>query len=71
MILASWPTLALRHRRDGGPQFKSDEFQDFLRGIVVYHSISYLPHAATNGAAENFVETFKNKVDKIIKGGKC
>lgn len=27
-------------------------------------------HPATNGAAENFVETFKNKVDKIVKSRK-
>ncbi|XP_011688264.1 PREDICTED: uncharacterized protein K02A2.6-like [Wasmannia auropunctata] len=55
---------------DGGPQFRSVEFHDFLVKIGVKHTYSPLYHPATNGAAENFVQTFKDKVKKIVQGGK-
>ncbi|XP_018397708.1 PREDICTED: uncharacterized protein K02A2.6-like [Cyphomyrmex costatus] len=55
---------------DGGSQFRSDEFTDFLKQNGVAHSFSPPYHPATNGAAENVVGTFKNKVSKIVKGGK-
>lgn len=54
---------------DGGPQFRADEFLEFLRQNGINHSFSPPYHPATNGAAENFVGTFKNKVTKIVKGG--
>ncbi|XP_068991803.1 uncharacterized protein [Neodiprion pinetum] len=61
--------LPLHMVTDGGPQFRADIFLDFLRGNGVNHSFAPPYHPATNGAAENFVGTFKNKVTKIIKGG--
>jgi len=53
----------------GGPQFRSDDFHKFIEGNEVKHTYSPPYHLATNGAAENFVQTFKDKVEKIIKGG--
>lgn len=55
---------------DGGPQFRSDEFRSFLTRHGVKHSLSPPHHPATNGAAEKFVQTFKDQVKKIVKGGK-
>lgn len=55
---------------DNGRQFTSFEFQSFLERNKVRHSFSPPYHPATNGAAENFVGIFKDKVTKIIKGGK-
>ncbi|XP_036150700.1 uncharacterized protein LOC105828425 [Monomorium pharaonis] len=53
---------------DGGPQFRSDEFRQFLARHGVKQSLSPPYHPATNGAAENLVQTFKDKVKKIVKG---
>lgn len=69
-VLFSRFGLPLHCVTDGGPQFKSVEFQNFLKNNGVKHSFSPPYHPATNGAAENFVQTFKDKVDKIVKGGK-
>ena len=55
---------------DGGPQFRSTEFVEFLEANKIKHTFSPPYHPATNGAAENFIQTFKDKVNKIIKGGK-
>lgn len=55
---------------DNGTQYTCQEFQDFVRCNGIKHSFSAPHHPATNGAAENFVETFKDKVDKIIATGK-
>lgn len=55
---------------DNGPQFRSDELGQFFKSNGVQHSFSPPYHPATNGAAENFVGTFKDKVIKIEKGGK-
>lgn len=54
---------------DNGRQFASAEFGDFLKQTGVKHSFSPPYHPATNGLAENFVGTFKSKVDKIVQGG--
>lgn len=54
---------------DGGPQFRSFEFTEFLKKNEVNHSFSPPYNPDTNGAAENFVQTFKNKVKKLIKEG--
>lgn len=54
---------------DNCPQYKND-FHEFLIRNGVKHTFSP-PHCpATNGAAENFVKTFKTKVDKIVRDGK-
>lgn len=60
--------LPLHVVSDGGPQFRT-EFVNFLRRNSINHSYSPPYHPATNGVAENFVETFKDKVTKIVKGG--
>ncbi|KYM96891.1 Uncharacterized protein K02A2.6 [Cyphomyrmex costatus] len=61
--------LPLHCVTDGGPQFRSSEFHEFLLRNGVKHSFSPPYHPATNGAAENFIQTFKDKVHKIVKGG--
>ncbi|XP_058810033.1 uncharacterized protein K02A2.6-like [Phymastichus coffea] len=61
--------LPLHCVTDGGPQFRSDEFCKFLANNGVKHSFSPPYHPATNGAAENKVQIFKDKVKKIVKGG--
>ena len=53
---------------DNGRQFSSAEFGSFLERNKVRHSFSPPYHTATNGAAENFVGTFKDKVSKIVQG---
>ncbi|XP_011688809.1 PREDICTED: uncharacterized protein K02A2.6-like [Wasmannia auropunctata] len=55
---------------DNGTQYTSNEFRDFVNRNGIKHSFTAPYHPATNGAAENFVETFKDKVDKIVKSGK-
>lgn len=55
---------------DNGRQFASAEFKTFLAKKGVRQSFSPPYHPATNGAAENFVGTFKSKVSKIVQGGK-
>lgn len=55
---------------DNGRQFTSEEFGIFLKQSKVKHSFLPPYHPATNGAAENFVEVFKNKVIKIVEAGK-
>ena len=54
---------------DNGRQFASREFGNFLEFNRVKHTFSPRYHPATNGAAENFVGTLKDKVSKIIQGG--
>lgn len=74
-LVAEFKKLFARHGlplhcvTDGGPQFRSDEFHNFLVNNGVKHTLSPPYHPATNGAAENFVQIFKDKVDKIAKGG--
>ena len=55
---------------DNGSQYTSFEFSEFTKSNEIKHSFLAPHHPATNGAAENFVHTFKDKVTKIIKSGK-
>ena len=55
---------------DNGSLYKSDVLDKFLKVNVIKHSYTPLYNPATNGAAENYVNTFKDKVNKIIKYGK-
>ena len=45
---------------DNGPQFCSEEFENFLKVNGIRHTLSAPYHPATNGEAERFVQTFKN-----------
>ncbi|XP_011705682.1 PREDICTED: uncharacterized protein K02A2.6-like, partial [Wasmannia auropunctata] len=54
---------------DNGTQFTSDEFAAYLKQFRIKHTFSAPFYPATNGAAENFVKTFKDKVKKIMKDG--
>ncbi|XP_043282539.1 uncharacterized protein K02A2.6-like [Venturia canescens] len=55
---------------DNGTQYTSNEFHEYCKSRGIKQSFTAPHHPATNGAAENFVGTFKDKVDKIIKSGK-
>ncbi|XP_011859295.1 PREDICTED: uncharacterized protein K02A2.6-like [Vollenhovia emeryi] len=57
---------------DNGRQYTSNEFQTFLKnnGIKQSYSPPSQQTQTTNGAAENFVKTFKDKVNKCLKSGK-
>ena len=44
---------------DNVPQFTSKEFSEFMAANGVQHVRSAPYHPATNGAAERFVQTFK------------
>ena len=45
---------------DNGPQFISEQFQDFLQGNGIQHIRSTPYHPSTNGLVERFVHTFKH-----------
>ncbi|KAK2578563.1 hypothetical protein KPH14_012210 [Odynerus spinipes] len=55
---------------DNGRQFTGAEFQEFCKSNGIKQSFTAPHHPATNGGAENFVGTFKDKVDKIVSDGK-
>ena len=44
---------------DNGPQFRSEQFQAFVRNNGIQHKASVPWHPATNGSAERFVQSFK------------
>jgi hypothetical protein len=52
---------------DNGPQFKSTEFELFLKANYVKHISSAPYHPSSNGEAERFVQTFKRamKVKRV------
>ncbi|XP_053686469.1 uncharacterized protein K02A2.6-like [Sabethes cyaneus] len=52
---------------DRGVQFTSHQFQAFLKANNVVHKMGAPYHPATNGQAERFVQTFKDK----LKALKC
>lgn len=54
---------------DWGTQFTSHEFQTFLQSNGIEHKKGAPYHPATNGQAERYVQTIKNKL-KTIKGQK-
>ena len=49
---------------DNGPQFTSQEFQNFLRGLGIKH---HLTAPATNGQAARFVQTIKTGLHAVLK----
>ena len=47
---------------DNGPQFRSDEFKEFMLNCGILHIKTAPYHPQTNGEAERFIQTFKNFV---------
>ena len=54
---------------DGGTQFTSQEFKDFMRDWQINHRITSPTNAQSNGQAERFVQTVKNSLTKAMEGG--
>ena len=57
-------------RTDGGPQFKSREFGDFLRRFGVMHETSSPYYPKSNGHAEAAVKSMKSLIAKTTENGK-
>lgn len=51
---------------DNGPSLVSEKFEDFLENNGIKHVTIAPYHAASNGAAENLVKTFKSKFKLLI-----
>ena len=54
---------------DNGPQFVSEESEEFLKAHGVMHLRSTPYHPATNGAVERLVRTFKQSMKAALKSG--
>jgi len=54
---------------DNGPSFTSENFRNFLMKNGIKHVRTAPYHPASNGAAENFVRTFKDKFKLLLKSG--
>ncbi|XP_033729473.1 uncharacterized protein K02A2.6-like [Pecten maximus] len=54
---------------DNGPQFVSEEFQQFMRFNAIRHTTSAPYHPRTNGLAERLVQTFKQAMKASRKDG--
>ncbi|XP_014834021.1 PREDICTED: uncharacterized protein K02A2.6-like [Poecilia mexicana] len=52
---------------DNGPQYTSEEFQDFMKKNGIKHFKSAPHHPATNGLAERFVQTFKKAMKAMTR----
>ena len=50
---------------DNGPQFKSNEFKEFMANCGILHIKTAPYHPQTNGEAERFVQTFKNFIKRV------
>lgn len=59
----------VRLRTDGGPQFTSRAFQDFLRSWGVRHIITSPHHPQSNGHAEAAVKSVKHLILKAAPSG--
>lgn len=55
---------------DNGPQFRSEEFAEFMRQSGIKHYRSAVYHPATNGAVERFVKTLKQAIKTGRLAGK-
>ncbi|XP_042149803.1 uncharacterized protein K02A2.6-like [Ixodes scapularis] len=51
---------------DGGPQFRSEEFKNFLKDQGVVHTMTPPYRPASNGAAEKAVQTVKRALLKQV-----
>ena len=54
---------------DGGTQFTSQEFKDFMKMWGIQHRVTSPTNAQSNGQAECFVQTIKNNLTKALEGG--
>ena len=61
--------VPVRLRTDGGPQFTSSDFQDFLRRWGVRHDVSTPHYPQSNGHAEAAVKSVKYLVKKVAPSG--
>ncbi|XP_062540874.1 uncharacterized protein K02A2.6-like [Armigeres subalbatus] len=50
---------------DRGSQFTSVQFQEFLKKNGIVHKMGAPYHPATNGQAERYVQTFKEKIKSL------
>ena len=55
---------------DGGTQFTSNEFKDFMKMWGIQHRVTSPTNAQSNGQMEHFVQTIKNSLTKPWKEGK-
>ena len=61
--------VPIRLRTDGGPQFTSHDFADFLKRWGVIHDISSPHYPQSNGHAELAVKTVKHLIMKVSSNG--
>ena len=54
---------------DGGTQFTSQEFKDFMKMWGIQHRVTSPTNAQSNGQAKCFVQTIKNSLTKAMEGG--
>ena len=55
---------------DGGPQYTSAEFKDFMEQWQIEHRVSSLRNPQSNGMAERCVQTMKKSLIKTMEEGK-
>ena len=56
---------------DNGPQFRSEEFRQFMESNHIYHITSFQFHPRTNGQAEKFVNSFKKAIKSASEDSAC
>lgn len=56
---------------DNGPQFVSDEFENFVKENVITHTTTPPYHASSNGLAERAVQTLKQELLKQVVEDNC
>ena len=54
---------------DNGSNFKSREFEDFLRSNGIMHKVTAPYHPSTNGQAERYIQTIKRSLCGQLKDG--
>ena len=52
---------------DGGPQFSSTEYQNFMKSWGVNHVMSSSYHPKSNGKAESAVKVIKTMMRETLK----